>query len=143
MISKVALRFLSTVIAAIFICSSYAAEPKRGGSLRLGMQKGPTTLNPLVQTRSTDHKIRTLLYEGLLEHGQNLESLPGLATAWEISPNGLTYTFTLRSGAKFHDGKSVSPQDVKWSIDYARDPKNSAQHRTDLAPLREVEVIGC
>jgi ABC-type transport system substrate-binding protein len=81
------------------------------------------------------------MYEGLLTYGANLESLPGLATGWEISRDGLTYTFVLRSGAKFHNGKTLLPEDVKWSIGYAQDPKNNAFGRADLTIIKEIEIV--
>ncbi len=42
--------------------------------------------------------------------------MPSLASDWTVSPDGLTYTFTLREGVTFHDGQPLTPQDVVWSL---------------------------
>jgi len=53
----------------------------------------------------------------------DLNLIPGLATAWEISDDGLVYTFHLRQGVKFHDGTDFDAEDVKWTMDPATDPE--------------------
>lgn len=137
---KIVLRqfLLVAVLAAVF---ADAAEPKRGGSLRFGMSQNLTSLNPFLNLRGSDHKVRSMIYEGLLAYGRNLESLPGLAVSWEISPDGLTYLFVVRPGAKFHNGKALTPEDIKWSIGYAQDPQNSTFGRADLTIIKEVEIV--
>jgi peptide/nickel transport system substrate-binding protein len=118
---------------------SEGAEPKRGGSLRFGVSRNLASLNPFVLTQSVDYKVRGLVYEGLLGADRNLEPLPALATSWAVSADGMAYTFTLRPGVKFHDGKPLSPADVKWSIEYAQDPKNGAFGRADLTLIGRVD----
>jgi peptide/nickel transport system substrate-binding protein len=92
--------------------------------------------------QSVDHRVRSLVYENLLAYDRNLEPLPALASSWNVSPDGLTYTFTLRPGVKFHDGKPLSPDDIKWSLEYAQNPKNRANGREDLTIVEKVEVEG-
>jgi peptide/nickel transport system substrate-binding protein len=139
-IPKGSLRFLWVVLVVSFAFSSDAAEPKRGGILRFGVSKNLTTLNPFVRMQSVDHRVRSLIYEGLLAPDKNLDPLPALATSWEVSSDGLTYTFTLRSGIRFHNGKSLHPADIKWSIEYAQDPKNGAFGRADLSIIERVDA---
>jgi peptide/nickel transport system substrate-binding protein len=129
---------LIALLAPVF---ADAAEPKRGGSLKFGMSQNLTSLNPFLNLRGSDHKVRSLMYEGLLTYSRNLESLPGLAVSWEISSDGLTYSFVVRPGAKFHNGKALTPEDIKWSIGYAQDPKNSTFGRADLTIIKEVEIV--
>lgn len=117
-----------------------AAEPKRGGTLRFGIGKNLVGMNPFVRMESIDRRVRGLVYEGLLGHDVNLEPLPTLAKSWTIGPDGVTYTFTLRPGIKFHNGKPLSPSDVQWSIQYAQDPKNGAWGFADLTIVERVEA---
>jgi peptide/nickel transport system substrate-binding protein len=132
------LLFIALVVS--LACTSLAAEPKHGGTLRFGVQKSLTALNPFIQTQSLNHRVRSLMYEGLLAFDSKLEPLPALATSWNVSPDATLYTFTLRPGVKFHNGKPVTLADVKWSIDYVQDPKNAAFGRADLTVINQVEI---
>jgi peptide/nickel transport system substrate-binding protein len=133
-------RFLLLMGFLIHPIFSAGAEPKRGGTLRLGVQKSLTTLNPYVQTQSLNHRVRSSVFEGLLAYDKNLEPLPSVATSWSVSPDGGTYTFQLRPGIKFHDGKPVTPADVKWSIEYVQEPKNGAFGRADFTVVQQVDI---
>ena len=52
----------------------------------------------------------------LISQNASTEMLPGIAEAWELSDDGLTTTFTIREGAKFHDGSEITPEDVLWTL---------------------------
>ncbi len=70
-----------------------------------------TALNQQQPTLTLGGKI----YEGLLKYGADLKPMPGMAQSWEISPDGLTYTFKLFPGITFHDGKPMTSDDVVFS----------------------------
>lgn len=61
------------------------------------------------------HQYGRVLHSFMVATNEDLELIPGLATAWEISEDGLTWTFTVREGVKFHDGTEMTPEDVLWS----------------------------
>jgi oligopeptide transport system substrate-binding protein len=63
-----------------------------------------------------------LVFSGLVTFNPQLDVVPDLAESWDISPDGTVYTFHLRPGARFHDGKPVTPQDVIYSWERAADP---------------------
>ena len=56
------------------------------------------------------------IYQGLVSRTPEQDIVPALASDWTVSPDGLTYTFTLREGVTFHDGQALTPQDVVWSL---------------------------
>jgi ABC-type transport system substrate-binding protein len=120
--------------------TAHGAEPKRGGVLRFGAQKSITSLNPFIQMQSVNHRVRSLVYEGLLAVNQKLEPLPNLVTSWSASPDGLTYTFRLRPDVKFHHGKPLTLADVKWSIEYVQNPKNRAFGQADSTIIRQIDT---
>ena len=66
------------------------------------------------------------LFSGLVTLNTDLELVPDIAERWEISSDGLQYTFYLRPNAKFHDGKPVTAQDFKWSIERAAAPETAS-----------------
>ena len=61
------------------------------------------------------HQYGRVLHSFMVATNERLELIPGLATAWDISEDGLTWTFTIREGVKFHDGTEMTPEDVLWS----------------------------
>jgi oligopeptide transport system substrate-binding protein len=89
----------------------------------------PRTLDPARTLGSAGDYIG-LIFSGLVAFDTNLQVVPDLAERWEISPDGLIYTFHLRHDVTFHNGKPFSAADVKYSLERAADPateSNTAQ----------------
>src|ERR671936_772648 len=78
--------------------------PKQGGTLHVAIGIDPDTLDPAQQTTTTVSQIVDMVDETLVTIDRNGKVVPQLATSWTNSSDGLSYTFTLRSGVKFHDG---------------------------------------
>jgi peptide/nickel transport system substrate-binding protein len=100
-----------------------------------------TGTNPFRDTRSNDFKVRSLIYEGLTGVTKELEVVPSLAESWEMTPDGLSYTFRIRQGVRFHTGKDLAPEDVKWSLEYILDPKNRAYGHAPLSVIRSIVAV--
>jgi len=133
-------RILALVLGVVMSAGSVwgADTPKHGGRLIFGIRKDLSSLNPFWRTQSTDAYVRQIMFEGLMDFDAKGKIVPALAESWTISPDGLTYTFKLRNGVKFHNGKEMTAQDVKWSADYAMNPKNAA---TGLSLMRNVKSV--
>ncbi|WP_243076891.1 ABC transporter substrate-binding protein [Microbacterium sp. SS28] len=78
------------------------------------------------------------IYQGLVARTPEQEIVPALASDWTVSPDGLTYEFTLREGVTFHDGQALTPQDVVWSLTTRRDTTTWS----DSSRLANVSSIG-
>jgi ABC-type transport system substrate-binding protein len=115
-----------------------AEAPKYGGRLVLGIRNDINGLNPFLRTSSTNVYVRQLVYEALLDFDKDGKLVPSLAESWTVSADGKSYLFKLRKGVTFHDGKELTAEDVKWSVDYAMDPNNGA---TGFRPLKSVERV--
>ncbi|WP_432449458.1 ABC transporter substrate-binding protein [Aliiroseovarius marinus] len=90
-------------------------------AITLGMALEPPNLDPTGGAAAAiDEVVYANIYEGLTRFGPDGAVLPGLASAWTVSDDGLTYTFTLREGVTFHDGSSFDADDVVFSLDRAR-----------------------
>ena len=109
-------------------------KPKRGGTLTLGISREPVLMHPMIATGSVERKVRELMFKSLLGVDINGKIQPNLAESWAISDNGRLYTFNLRRGVKFHDGREMTGEDVKYSVLYAMNPKNGTYGQSMLAP---------
>lgn len=116
-------------------------QPKRGGTITLGVSKELALMNPLVNTSSTESRIRELMFEPLLGRDAKGAIRPRLAESWEMSKDGKLYTFHLRKGVKFHNGKEMTAEDVKFAVDYTLNPKNGAYGLPDLESVDRVELV--
>jgi peptide/nickel transport system substrate-binding protein len=118
-----------------------AAGVKRGGILKWTRQALPATLDPVWTDSNYDIWLFQNVYEPLVRvnrEGTDVE--PAVAESWDISADGLVYTFHLRSGIKFQDGSAVKASDVVWSLDRARDPEAGIWNWT-LENVDKVEAV--
>jgi peptide/nickel transport system substrate-binding protein len=94
-----------------------AQSPRRGGVLRIANIGEPPTLDQHLTTSVTALRITNNINEGLFALNSKFEPKPMLVERWTISADRLTYTFTLRRGVKFHNGKDLTSEDVKASLE--------------------------
>ena len=107
---------LSLVTAAV---AGGGAAPRPGGTLRMVFVSDPPTLDPAHATDLTSSAVIRQVFDALLELDDTLVPAPALAERWTISADQRTYTFHLRRGAKFHNGREVRAADVKYSFERA------------------------
>lgn len=93
-----------------------AANVRRGGSLSWAYTLIPTKLDPVWSGSRTDQLVLAQVIEGLVRNSRESKIEPALAEKWDIAADGLTYTFHLRAGVKFHNGKAVTADDVVASL---------------------------
>src|SRR5260221_10155851 len=102
--------------------------------LRMALPEGDAnSLDP--QQYQTLAEFQTLqnVYEGLFKYDQKtLQPVPGLAEKYEVSADGLKYTFHLRKGVKFHNGRDLTADDVLFSFNRLADPKQATTYATSL-----------
>jgi peptide/nickel transport system substrate-binding protein len=79
------------------------------------------SLDPTMETTTANRATKFLMWDALLEIGPDGEIAPGIAESWEMSPDGLTWTFKIRQGVTFHNGEALTADDVKFSLDRNRD----------------------
>ena len=95
--------------------ASAADTPQRGGTLIIGNGDEPRVLAPNFSANVPDVMVGCMLYDGLVRFAPGFEIVPGLAKSWEISPDGLDYTFHLNP-AKWSDGEALTSEDVKFTL---------------------------
>ena len=98
-------------LGAMPLASAQDATPdpdaKPGGTLRVGLSADPAELDPHKTNLTAAWHIIEHVYNGLVTTNPSLEPVPSLAESWEVSEDGLTYTFNLRQGVLFHDTGNV------------------------------------
>ncbi len=100
---------------------------ERQNALRYPLTSPPTTLDPATVQDGTTIDLLQNIYEGLVIWNTKSEVVPGVAERWEVSNGGRTYTFHLRRGVRFHNGREVTAADFKYSIERACDPATNSQ----------------
>jgi peptide/nickel transport system substrate-binding protein/oligopeptide transport system substrate-binding protein len=98
-------------------------RPVTGGVYRRPLGHDPRTLNPVRISDVYSRSVSQQIFDGLVQFDQTLTITPALAQFWKASRDGLTWTFTLRKGVKFHHGREVTADDVVYSFTRILDPK--------------------
>ncbi len=115
--------------------SSRSADGSAPKILRVGNGAEPTDLDPHVVTGVGEHKIITSLIEGLVTYSKDGDTAPGVAERWDISEDGLTYTFHLRENAKWSNGDPVTAHDFVGSFKRILTPTLGAEYSYKLFHL--------
>lgn len=98
------------------------AAPDTNASVTVRLVLGPGNLDIRETAGSAlDQILIDNVYQGLVARTPEQEIVPSLASDYDVSADGLTYTFTVREGVTFHDGQELTPADVVWSLQTARD----------------------
>lgn len=110
--------------------------------VNVAMQLEPPNLDPTAgAAQAIDSVVYSNIYEGLTRFMSDGSVVPGLAESWDISEDGLTYTFHLRDGVTFHDGTTMDAEDVKFTLDRARAEDSTNAQKALFANIAEVTVI--
>lgn len=139
-------RMLSVVVLAVGLAFAVAAPgpsapaPQQGGQFIMPIQTDPNMIS-VVGHDTASVMVNKVLFNGLAKPSETTQSpVPDLAESWTVSPDGLTWTFNLRRGVKWHDGQPFTADDVKFTMDLVLDPKTGSRWRANFLSVREVRV---
>ena len=119
--------FSFALIAVVMAAALVSAAPKRGGKMVFGRYADSLFLDPVLNDANVDIWILLNIYDTLLQPTNDGKGTkPGLATRYKVSGEGKIFTLTLRPGVKFSDGSPLTANDVKFSLDRAKNPDNGA-----------------
>lgn len=108
-------------------------QPRMGGTLKFGIVKDIGTPIPFVSFTSIAEYVKTNIYEPLVMYDQKGDIHPWLAESWTPNAESSEWTFKIRQGVKFHDGKELTADDVVWSAKHIIDPANGAAGQGQLS----------
>jgi peptide/nickel transport system substrate-binding protein len=150
--SRRATAWLVAVALAVgaWLGPAHAQSARSQESLIWGYVRGPQTLDPHDVTTSPDRALAKFnIFDGLValpatfpEDGSPPTPVPALAESWEVSDDGLTWTFQLRQGVQFHRGfGEFTARDVVFSIERLLDPDTSLRNQGHVAAIERVEAV--
>ena len=119
---------VATAVAAFAITSVAAqAGPKQGGEMVVTYKDDISTFDPAIGYDWQNWSMIKSLFDGLMDYEPGTtELIPDLAESYTISDDGLTYTFKLRPGVKFHNGRTLTSADIKYSIERSVNPETQS-----------------
>ncbi|HAC49017.1 MAG TPA: ABC transporter substrate-binding protein [Sulfitobacter sp.] len=133
-------RLMTGVASAALVVAATSAFAK--DDITVAMQLEPPHLDPTsAAAGAIDSVLYTNVFEGLTRFMGDGSVVPGLAESWEISEDGLTYTFKLREGVTFHDGTTMDAEDVKFTLDRINAEDSANAQKALYAAISEVNVI--
>ncbi|MBY5972593.1 ABC transporter substrate-binding protein [Ferrimonas balearica] len=128
--------------ASVIALTAGAGAAMAQDSLTLGLQLEPPHMDPTsAAAGAIDQVVYANVFEGLTRFGSDGSVNPGLAKSWDISEDGLTYTFHLVEGAKFHDGTDFEATDVVFTLDRARAEDSVNAQKSLFAGIESVEAL--
>ncbi len=136
------LQFVALVLAMILLAAcSKTATPKSSGKPKvLTVGYGAEPGNMLPYGSGGEASVRANMFDSLVRRDRDLKLAPSLATSWETSQDGKTWTFHLRKNVKFHNGEPFNAQAVKWTFDTQTMGKTSVV-KTQFTDVTEVKVV--
>ncbi len=127
-----------TAFSAAMLIASAPAEARE---ITAAVATGFTTLDPWDAVDNLSRAVSRSFYESLYTFDKDLKPVPQLAEGYEVSKDGLTYTFRLRKGVKFHDGTEFTADAVKMNFDRGMNPESKLTRRTFFKFVDRVEVV--
>lgn len=117
-------------------------EPKTGGTLRVGFLISQiVTLDPQQLSQGVvAGSILPSIFSSLVQFDESLGLIPDLAETWEVSEDGLNYSFTLRPGLTFHNGDTLTSADVIYTYERTTNPDFASPHANKLALVESIEA---
>ena len=133
-----------SILAAAALVVAIAAGPvpaqKRGGTLKFAVPGVKPGLDPAHTSTGDAYMLTQAIFSNLTRVDEHLEPKPQLAQRWEHNANSSVWTFHLVRGAKFHNGREVTADDVVFSIERLLDPKTASRGMKALGPIKKVSA---
>ncbi len=133
---------LSRLLLGVSTAALLAGAALAKDDITVALQLEPPHMDPTsAAAGAIDSVLYSNVFEGLTRFMSDGSVVPGLAESWEISDDGLTYTFKLRAGVTFHDGTTMDAEDVKFSLDRIGAEDSANAQKALYTAISEVNVI--
>jgi peptide/nickel transport system substrate-binding protein len=135
--------FLTTIVIMLvmLVFTGQSGSPRYRDTIVYANNTDVITLDPQQQTDTTSEEVVKMLYNNLMTFALDGSVVPDLAREYRVSADKLTWTFRLREGVRFHNGKELTSVDVKATFDRLLDPNSKLVTRTLVSPFKSVDII--
>ena len=139
-----ALGLMAAVSPALLSKPAKAAAPKKGGRLKIGITGGSTTdsMDPATLTSNMNQNVNWQIRNCLVEIDHNFNTIPELAESWGSTPDAKVWTFKLRKGVEFHNGKTMTAEDVVFSINHHLGEESKSAAKGYLKSVQNIKADG-
>ncbi|WP_457553272.1 ABC transporter substrate-binding protein [Desulfobacula sp.] len=139
-----ALGITAAMSPALFAGTAHASVPKKGGLLRIGITGGSTTdsMDPATLTSNMNQNVNWQIRNNLVEIDHNFKAIPELAESWGAAPGAKVWTFKLRKGIEFHNGKTMTSEDVIYSINHHLSKESKSAAKGILKSITNIKADG-
>ena len=139
-----ALGLAAAVSPALLSKPAKAETPKKGGRFRMGLTGGHTAdnLDPATLNDEWNYNTNWMYRNCLVEIDHQGNPIPELAESWEASKDAATWTFKLRQGVEFHNGKTMDAEDVIYSINHHRGEDSKSAAKGVVDPIKDIKADG-
>ncbi|MDQ6987405.1 MAG: ABC transporter substrate-binding protein, partial [Mariprofundaceae bacterium] len=134
------LRYTGLFLMVGLFASACAQQQPESGELRVALAQSVMSLDPRFSTDAASHRVQELVHRGLVRLDEHFEPQPDAAESW-AHPDALTWSFHLRAGLQFHDGRVVSANDVAATLHSILDVKTASPLRAGFSAIARVEVL--
>jgi peptide/nickel transport system substrate-binding protein len=115
-------------------------RPLSGGKIEEGVIGSPRFINPVLANTNTDRDLTTIVFSGLMKKGPGGRMQTDLAESYEVSPNGLTYKFIIKSDAVFHDNTKVTSDDIIYTVNQIKDGALKSPYKSSWEGVEAIRV---
>ena len=139
-----ALGFAAALSPMFFAGTAQASVPKKGGRLIIGITGGSTTdsMDPGTLTSNMNQNLNWQIRNNLVEIDHDFNAIPELAESWGSTPDAKVWTFKLRKGVEFHNGKTMTSEDVIYSINHHLGEKSKSAAKGYLKSIENIKADG-
>ena len=141
MFKRIAVSFATVLITCSLAFVGESEAQKYGGTLNLGMYADLHTPDLHRTIGNPTSQMGMLMAESLIAYNAKCEMIPSLAKSWDVSPDAKVYSFQLRKGVKFHNGREMTAVDVKKNYDHFMDKKTRSPRRGNFRTIKLIEVV--
>ena len=139
-----ALGLAAAVSPALLTGTAQASVPQKGGRFKIGITGGSTTdsMDPATLTSNMNQHVNWQIRNCLVEIDHGFNAIPELAESWDSTPDAKVWTFKLRKGIEFHNGKTMTSEDVIFSINHHLGEESKSAAKGYLKNIKNIKADG-
>jgi peptide/nickel transport system substrate-binding protein len=118
-----------------------AEKKSYGDTIIKGEFQKLSAINPILSVSSATSHLESIIFDGLIKVDERGEPQPNLASSWDRTEDGLTWTFYLKKGVRFHDGAELTAEDVAFTYKAAKNPENKGKYSNLFKFVEDISVI--